>query len=77
MVDRLIKFAHFLLVRMTFTMEEYAHVYVREIISLYGVPISIVSNKDPRYMLKFRKSLRDAVETKLKFNIAYHPLTYG
>ena len=48
-VDRLTKSAHFLAVRMTFTLEEFYRLYIREIVRLHGMPISIVSNRDPRF----------------------------
>ena len=42
-VDRLTKSAHFLAVRMTFTLERFYWLYIREI------PVSIVSDRDPRF----------------------------
>ena len=50
-VDRLTKSAHFLAVRMTFTLEEFCRLYIREIVWLWlhVVPISIVSDRDPRF----------------------------
>ena len=48
-VDRLTKSAHFLVVRMAFTLEEFCRLYIREIVWLYGVPVSIVSDRDPRF----------------------------
>ena len=41
-VDRLTKSAHFLVVRMTFTLEEFYRLYIQEIVRLHGVPVSIV-----------------------------------
>ena len=41
-VDRLTKSTHFLVVRMTFTLEEFCKLYIQEIIRLHGVPIYIV-----------------------------------
>ena len=41
-VDRLTKSAHFLAVRMTFTLERFCQLYIREIVRLHGVPVSIV-----------------------------------
>ena len=38
---------------MTFTLEEFCRLYIREIIRLHGVPISIVSDRDPRFMAHF------------------------
>ena len=52
-VDRLTKLTHFLAVRMTFTLEEFYRRYIREIVRLYGVPVSIVSNQDPRFTAHF------------------------
>ena len=55
-VDRLTKSAHFLAVRMTFTLEEFYMLYIREIVWLHGVPVSIVSDRDPRFTAQFWKS---------------------
>jgi hypothetical protein len=54
-----------------------AELYIREIVRLHRVPISIVSDKDPRFTSKFWKRLQDAVGTKLDFITAYHPQTDG
>ena len=62
-VDRLTKSAHFLAVRMTFTLEEFYRLYVREIVQLHGVPISIVSDRDPRFTARFWKSFQKAMGT--------------
>ncbi|KAL6573208.1 hypothetical protein OROMI_012824 [Orobanche minor] len=76
-VDRLTKSSHFLPVRMTYGMEQYARIYIREIMRLHGVPVSIVSDRDPRFTSKFWKSLQSALGTKLNFSTAYHPQTDG
>ena len=55
-VDRLTKSAHFSSVRMTTTMKEFGRFYVREIVRLHVVPISIVSVLDPRLTTNFWKS---------------------
>ena len=52
-VERLTKSAHFLAVRMTFTLEEFYRLYIREIVRLHGVPVPIVSDQDPRFMSHF------------------------
>ena len=46
-VDRLTQLAHFLAVRMTFTLKEFCRLYIREIVQLHEVPVSIVSDRDP------------------------------
>ena len=52
-MDRLTKSAHFLVVRMTFTLEEFCKLYIREIVRLHGLPVSIVSDWDPRFTSQF------------------------
>ena len=52
-VDRLTKSAHFLAVRMTFTLEELYRLFIREIVRLHGVLVSIVSDRDPRFTAHF------------------------
>ena len=44
-MDRLTKSAHFLAMRMTFTLEELYRLYIREIVRLHGMLVSIVSNR--------------------------------
>jgi hypothetical protein len=48
-VDRLTKSALFLPIRMTDPVEKLAKIYVNEVVRLHGVPISIVSDRDPRF----------------------------
>ena len=57
-VDWLTKSAHFLAVRMTFVLEEFGKLYIREIVWLHGVLVSIVSDWDPRFMAHFWKSFQ-------------------
>ena len=60
-MDRLTKSAHFLAVRMTFTLERFCRLYIREIVRLHGVPVSIVSDRDPRFTAHFWKSFQKAM----------------
>ena len=57
-VDRLTNSAHFLAVRMTFTLEDFSKLYIREIIQLHGVLVSIVSDRDPTFMAHFWESFQ-------------------
>ena len=74
-VDRLTKSAHFLAVRMTFTLEEFFQLYTREIVHLHGVPVSIVSDRDPRFTAHFWKSFQKAIGTRLTMSTTFHPQT--
>ena len=54
-VDQLINSAHFLAVRMTLTLERFYRLYIREIVQLHGVPVSIVLDRDPRFTASFEE----------------------
>lgn len=56
-VDRLTKSAHFIATKKTFALDKLAQLYVREIIRLHGAPVSIVSDRDPRFVSRFWNSL--------------------
>ena len=62
-VDRLMKSTHFLAVQITFTMEEFFRLYMREIVWLHAVLVSIVSDRDPRFTTRFWKSFQKAMGT--------------
>ena len=52
-VDRLTKSAHFLPVRIDYSLERLVELYIREIVRLHGVPTSIISDRDPRFTSRF------------------------
>ncbi|KZV38151.1 hypothetical protein F511_41907 [Dorcoceras hygrometricum] len=62
---------------MTYDLNKYAELYVKEIVRLHGIPSSIVSDRDPRFTSRFWISLPKALGTKLTFSTAFHPQTYG
>ena len=64
-VDRLTKSAHFLPIRNSDSLDKLAQLYVREIIRLHGTPVSIVSDRDPRFTSRFWPSLQNALGTRL------------
>ena len=76
-VDRLMKSAHFLAVRMTFTLERFYRLYIREIFRLHRVPVSIVSDRDPRFTTHFWKSFLKAMGTRLTMSTTFHPQIDG
>ena len=76
-VDRLTKSTHFLPMWMTFTLKEFCRLYIREIVLLHRVPVSIVSDRDPMFTTHFWESFQLAMGTRLMMSIAFHPQMDG
>ncbi|GJW90915.1 putative reverse transcriptase domain-containing protein [Tanacetum coccineum] len=76
-VDRLTKSAHFIPTREINSMETLTRLYIKEIVSRHGVPISIISDRDSHFTSRFWQSLQNALGTQLDMSTAYHPETDG
>jgi hypothetical protein len=76
-IDRLIKIAHFLPVKTDHPVAVYAQLYIARIISLHGVPKTIVSDRGPQFVSKFWEELHKSLGIKLLHSSAYHPQTSG
>ena len=61
----------------TLALERFCRIYIREIVRLHGVPVSIVSDRDPRFTAHFWKSFQKAMGTRLTMSTAFHPQTDG
>ena len=57
-VDRLTKAAHFLAVKTTHTLTTLSRLYIEEIVRLHRVPLSIISDRDTRFVSEFWWSLQ-------------------
>ncbi|GJS81388.1 putative reverse transcriptase domain-containing protein [Tanacetum coccineum] len=76
-VDRLTKSAHFLPMRETDPMDKLARLYLKEVVTRHGIPVSIICDRDPRFMSNFWRSFQKAMGTRLDMSTAYHPETDG
>ncbi|GKC44954.1 putative reverse transcriptase domain-containing protein, partial [Tanacetum coccineum] len=74
-VDRLTKSAHFIPTREADSMETLTRLYIKEIVSRHGVPISIISDRDSHFTSRFWQSMQSALGTQLDMSTAYHPET--
>nr|GFC79664.1 hypothetical protein [Tanacetum cinerariifolium] len=65
-VDRLTKSAIFTPIRETDPMDNLARIYLKEVVTRHGIHVSIISDRDPRFALKFWRSLQNALDLKRK-----------
>ena len=56
-VDMLTKSTHFLLGKATYTVDKWVQLYVKEIVRLRGVLVSIVSDRDSHFTVTFCRGL--------------------
>jgi hypothetical protein len=76
-IDRLMKIAHFLPVKTDHPVTVYAQLYIAHILSLHGVPKTIMSDRGPQFVAKFWEALHKSLGTKLLHSSAYHHQTSG
>ena len=76
-VDQLTKSGHFLPVRTDYSLDKLVELYIREIVRLHGIPISIILDRGPRFTSRFWGKLQEALDTRLNFSTTFHPQTDG
>nr|GEW47782.1 putative reverse transcriptase domain-containing protein [Tanacetum cinerariifolium] len=76
-VDRLTKSAYFLAIKEDYSTERLARIYIDEIVTRHGVPVSIISDRDGRLTSRCWKTVQKALGTRLNMSTTYHPQTDG
>ena len=62
-VDRMTKSSRFLVVKTSYSAEDYAKLYINEIVRFHGVPLSIISDRCPQFTSHFWKSFQKGIGT--------------
>ncbi|GJV25780.1 putative reverse transcriptase domain-containing protein [Tanacetum coccineum] len=58
-------------------LDKLSRMYLKEVVTRHGIPVSIICDRDPRFASNFWRSLQNALGTSLDMSIAYHPQTDG
>ena len=76
-VDRFSKMAYVIACKKTIDATNIANLFFPEIVKLHGLPLSIVSKREPKFVGQFSRNLWKKLGTSLSFSSDYHPQTDG
>jgi hypothetical protein len=76
-VDRFSKYSHFIPLAHPYSAESVAQAFFADIVRLHGIPLSIVSDRDPVFTSNFWRELMRLSGTKLQMTTAFHPQSDG
>lgn len=76
-IDKLLKYGHFLPLKHPFTALQVATVFVDNIYKLHGLPQCIISDRDKIFTSNLWQELFHLTDTQLIMSSAYHPQTDG
>jgi hypothetical protein len=76
-VGRLTKSAYFILVDTKYISKKYAEIYFDRIVTLDGVPLTIISDRGSVFVSCFWERLQECLGTRLLRSSAYHPQIDG
>ncbi|GJX03281.1 putative reverse transcriptase domain-containing protein [Tanacetum coccineum] len=58
-------------------LDKLARMYLKEVVTRHGIPVSIICDRDLRFASNFWRSLQNALGTNLDMSTAYHPQQKG
>ncbi|GJX64707.1 putative reverse transcriptase domain-containing protein [Tanacetum coccineum] len=70
-------YAHFLPMRENDPIEKLTRLYMKEVVTRHGIPVSIICDCDGRFTSNFWKSFQKVLGTRLDMSTAYHLQTDG
>ncbi|WMV41618.1 hypothetical protein MTR67_035003 [Solanum verrucosum] len=76
-IDRMTKSSHFIRIKVSFSVEDYAKLYIRDMVKVHGVSLTIISDRDTQFTSDFLKSFKKGPGTMVKLSTAFHPQING
>ena len=77
-VDRLTKYACFIPVNSTYSAEDYARIFIDNIVCRHSIPLSIISDRGAQFFIsRFWRSLQQGLGTKEKLSTTFHSQIHG
>ena len=76
-VDKLTKLAHFVPTQTTVDAPQLAELCFQHVVRHHGLPRTIISDRDPRFVSRFWRALWSCMGTQLSLSTAFHPQTDG
>lgn len=76
-VDKLSKTMHFIPVQSTFRAIQIGNIFMQNIFKLHGLPKTIISDRDVKFISAFWRTLFDGLGSQLNFSTTYHPQIEG
>ena len=74
-MERMTKSSHFIHVKSTYRVEDYAKLYIDEIVRWHGILLSIISDRGVQFTTHFWRSFQKSLGMKVKLSTAFHPQT--
>ncbi len=73
MVDRLSKHVHFIPTNTGIDAEEFGKLFMNSIVTKFGLPTSIIADRDPQWTSNFWKRVTKALKTRMALSSLHHP----
>lgn len=74
-LDRMTNLTHFFLVKISLSLEDYANLYIREMVSFHIVPLSIIFSQGTLFPSQFWNPFQIGLGTQVKLRTTFHSKT--